>query len=112
MQRWVYETEHIINPTVKIGDKVTAGQILGEVSNFNNGAPDGFGTVEIELLKGGNPPYHVCPFAYLDPAIKEDIEKKIISLQTAWEEYIGDSDLYGESANNYPGCLTLDPIEG
>ncbi|KKT72199.1 MAG: hypothetical protein UW69_C0100G0010 [Microgenomates group bacterium GW2011_GWA2_44_7] len=27
MQKWIYETEHLINPTVKVGDRVTAGQI-------------------------------------------------------------------------------------
>src|SRR3989338_7183231 len=73
MQKWIYETEHLINPRVKVGDKVTAGQIVGEVSDFNHGAPSGFGTAEIGILKGGQQPQHVCPFAYLDLSIKEEI---------------------------------------
>ena len=47
MQKWIYETEHLINPTVKVGDKVVAGQIVGEVSGFNHGAPPVFGALQI-----------------------------------------------------------------
>lgn len=111
MQRWVYETEHLINPKVKVGDKVTAGQIVGEVSNFNHGAPPGFGTIEIGILKGGNPPQHICPFAYLDPSIKEDVLAKIKAFYKSWEQHQGDTILYNED-DKIPGCLTLDPIEG
>jgi len=70
-----YETEHIINPKVKVGDKVVAGQVIAEVSNYNKNLP-GFGIVEIGILKGGNPPQHICPFSYLDPSIKEETFKK------------------------------------
>lgn len=111
MQKWVYETEHVINPKVKAGDKVSAGQIVGEVSTFDKGAPAGFGTVEIGILKGGNPPYHVCPFAHLDESIKEEVFKKMKDLFKSWEDYIGDKSLYDESLPVL-GCLTLDPIAG
>lgn len=111
LETWVYEVEHLINPTVKVGDRVTAGQIIGEVSAFDAGAPAGFGAVEIGILKGGNPPQHVCPFAYLDPSIKQEIEKKIIAFYKAWEVYIGDQTLYDEYTGT-PGCLTLNPIDG
>lgn len=111
MQKWIYETEHLINPKVKVGDKVTAGQIVGEVSNFNHGAPTGFGTVEIGLLKGGNPPSHVCPFLYLDPSIKEAVFTKLRAFYKAWNEYRGKT-IYNESAYSVPGCLTLSSIEG
>lgn len=112
MEKWIYETEHIIEPKVKVGDKVTAGQIVGEVSNFNNGAPAGFGTVEIGILKGGNPPHHVCPFNYLDPSTKDETLAKIRALYRSWENFIGDTMLYDEKKEEVPGCLTLDPIEG
>jgi hypothetical protein len=113
MQRWVYETEHVTNPKVKVGDKVTAGQIIAEVSNFDKGAPAGFGAVEIGILHGGGegPPEHVCPFAYLDESVKDEMQKKITDFFKAWEDYIGDKSLYDESLPT-PGCLILDPIEG
>lgn len=110
MQKWVYETEHIINPKVRVGDRVTAGQIIGEVSNYDKGLPPGYGIVEIGILKGGNPPYHVCPFEYLDPSIKEEMFTKIKAFYKSWEEYRGGTPLY--NIETTPGCLTLDPIEG
>lgn len=112
LERWVYETEHVINPKVKVGDKVTAGQIIAEVSDFDKGAPPGFGAVEIGILHGGGegPPEHVCPFAYLDDSIKEETFTKMKAFFKSWEEYVGDSVLYEETS--IPGCLTLDPIEG
>lgn len=111
MEKWIYETEHIINPRVKVGDKVMAGQIIGEVSDFSPGLPAGFGMVEIGILKGGQVPQHVCPFAYLDPSIKQDMEKKMIALYKAWEDYVGNPTLYNESASNH-SCLTPNPIDG
>jgi len=111
MEKWIYETEHVINPKVKVGDRVTAGQIVGEVSNFNNSAPAGFGSVEIGIFKGGNPPKHVCPFLYLDPSIKETIYAKLRAFYKAWNEYRGKT-IYNESSYSVPGCLALNEIEG
>jgi len=110
LEKWVYETEHVINPKVKVGDEVTAGQIIAEVSDFDRGAPVGFGAVEIGILKGGQSPEHVCPFLYLDESIIEDTLKKMSALFKSWEDYIGDQSLYDET--DIPGCLTLDSIEG
>ena len=107
---WRYETEHVKNVLVKVGDKVTAGQIIAEVSDFDQGVPAGYGAVEIGILKGGNPPQHVCPFAYLDDSIKEETFAKMKNLFKTWQDYIGDQTLYSET--QIPGCLTLDPIEG
>ncbi len=113
LERWVYETEHVINPKVKVGDRVTAGQIIAEVGSFGNGDPVGFGSFEIGILHGGGegPPEHVCPFAYLDDSIREETFTNLRKLFKDWEEYIGDQTLYDES-EKIPGCLTQDPIEG
>lgn len=111
LEKWVYETEHVINPKVKVGDKVTAGQIIAEVGSFGGGDPPGFGAVEIGILKGGQTPEHVCPFAYLDDSIKKETFTKMKNLFKSWEEYIGDQSLYDESLP-IPGCLTLDSIPG
>lgn len=112
LQKWVYETEHVINPKVKVGDEVKAGDIIAEVGDFDKGSLAGFGAVEIGILKGGNPPQHVCPFAYLDDSVKEEILGKLKALFKDWEEYVGDKTLYNEDSYKIPGCLTLEPIEG
>jgi hypothetical protein len=110
MQKWIYETEHLINPKVAVGDKVVAGQIIGEVGSFGGGDPPGYGAVEIGILKGGQAPEHVCPFAYLDDSIREATFAKMRNLFQSWEEYMGDQTLYADT--EIPGCLTLHPIEG
>lgn len=111
VEKWIYETEHVVNPLVKVGDRVKAGQVIAQVSDYDRGLPSGFGIVEIGILKGGNPPEHVCPFAYLDPSIKEETFAKIKAFYKSWEEYRGDTSLYDE-AEQVPGCLALAPIGG
>lgn len=111
MQQWIYETEHVRSPKVRLGDRVRAGQVIAEVGDFGHNAPPGFGTVEIGILKGGQEPEHVCPFAYLDPSIKEDTIAKIKAFYTSWEEYRGNMILYNNK-EQVPGCLTLDSIKG
>ena len=108
---WRYETEHVLNPLVKVGDKVKAGQVIAKVSSHDSNNNGGFGLLEIGVLKGGmDGPKHYCPFAYLDPAVKDDIEQKITAFYKSWEEFIGDSKLYDESSYTIPGCLTLEPV--
>ncbi len=108
----IFETEHVMNVKVKKGDKVKAGDVIAEVSDYDAKNYAGMGLVEIGILKGGNPPSHVCPFDYLDDSIKDESLKKITALQKSWEDYRGDSTIYDESKVVIPGCLTRDPIEG
>lgn len=108
----IFETEHVINVKVKTGDKVKAGDVIAEVSDYNGDKLDGLGLFEIGVLVPGNPPKHVCTFDYLDESIKEATLKKISSLQLAWEKYRGDSKVYDEAAQVIPGCRNRTPIEG
>ncbi len=107
---WIFETEHVNNPTVKVGDKVTAGQVIAEASTHDSQYHPGFGLYEIGILKGGNPPGHVCLFNYLDDSIKEETFAKLRAFYKAWETYMGDDTLYDESKMVIPGCYTLDPV--
>ncbi len=109
---WRYETEHVVNPLVKVGERVTAGQVIAEVSPHDKDHNNGYGLVEIGILKGGNPPQHLCPFAYLDPSIKAEVQKKLLAFYKSWEEYRGDTTIHNEGAQATPGCLSLDPIDG
>lgn len=108
---WRYETEHVLNPVVKVGDRVTAGQVIAEVSTWDKNGNDGLGMFEIGILKGGNPPAHVCPFAYLDPSVKEDLQQKILDLYAAWESYRGDVSLYDPASMPVVGCQTLESVD-
>jgi biotin carboxyl carrier protein len=108
----IFETEHVMNVKVKKGDKVKAGDVIAEVSNYDAKNYAGMGLVEIGVLKGGNPPSHLCPFDYLDDSIRDSTLKKITALQKSWEEYRGDNSIYDESKVLIPGCISRDPIEG
>jgi len=111
--KYIWETEHVLNPTVKRGERVVAGQVVGEVSNFQSSDPlVNVGAVEIGLLEGGNPPRHHCPFLYLDPSIKSQVENWLVDLRAAWERVQGNPDIYDEGAYATPGCKITDPIEG
>lgn len=107
---WIYETEHIINPTVKVGDKVKAGQVIAEPSDYNTRHHPGFALVEIGILHAGNPPEHVCPFNYFDDSIKNETFKKMNAFYKSWETYMGSDTLYDEAKMVVPGCYTLDAI--
>jgi hypothetical protein len=105
----VVETEHIINVTVKVGDKVKAGDVLGEVSDYDAHNYAGLGLYEIGILIGGNPPSHICPFQYLDDSIKDAVNESLRSLYKAWNEYRG-KQVYDENLE-VPGCIITESIE-
>ncbi len=111
-QSVIFETEHVINPLVKKGDKVTAGQVIAEVSDYDSRNLDGLGLVEMGVLLPGNPPSHACTFEYLDESVKDEILAKISQLQKDWETFMGDSKVYNEASQPIPGCDTLDKVEG
>jgi murein DD-endopeptidase MepM/ murein hydrolase activator NlpD len=108
----MFETEHVINPKVKVGDMVKGGDVIAEVSTHDSHYHPGFGILEIGILKGGNPPQHLCPFQYLDESIKEDTFTKIKALYKGWEDYRGDTSIYDEANYPVPGCATLEPAAG
>ncbi len=108
----IFETEHVINVQVKAGDKVKAGQVIAEVSDYDAKNYDGLGLFEIGILKGGNPPSHLCVFDYLDDSMKDETLQQITALKKSWEEYRGDSTIYDESQVVIPGCLSREPVEG
>lgn len=108
----IFEMEHVINVKVKKGDKVKAGDVVAEVSDFDARNYAGQGLVEFGVLKGGNPPSHLCLFDYLDDSIKDDTFAKITALMKSWEDYRSDSTIYDESKVVVPGCYSRDAIEG
>lgn len=108
----IFETEHVENVVVKVGDKVKAGDVVAEVSGYSKQGYDGMGLVEIGVLRGGRPPYHVCPFDYLDDSIKSETFKKIEALKKSWESYRGDTTVYDETNTVIPGCINRKVIEG
>jgi hypothetical protein len=104
----IFELEHVINVTVKVGDTVKAGDVLGEVSDYDAHNYAGLGLYEIGILIPGNPPSHICPFLYLDDSIKDETNEALLSLYKAWNEYRG-KQIYDENLET-PGCITTEEI--
>lgn len=104
----IFETEHVINVKVKVGDQVKAGTEIAEVSDYSTRGYAGLGLVEIGVLKGGKTPEHLCTFDFLDDSIKSSAQSKLVQLEKDWEEFRGKPDLYNNEVT--PGCITRDVI--
>lgn len=111
LSEYVYETEHVINPLVKVGDKVKAGQVIAEVSDYDVKNMPGYGVVEMGILRGGNPPRHLCPYLYLDPDTRDSILNSLDTLREDWNKYKGRM-IYNTVDYEAPGCLMTRELEG
>jgi hypothetical protein len=110
----LFEHEHLIDPTVKVGDKIKAGQRLGVVSDYNpHWKAKGFGVLDIGVFfskTGSTQAWHACPSNYLAPAKKDALLATLTSIENAWMTQRGDPSLYNLAAQNPVGCLTQDDI--
>lgn len=124
-QGGTWEHEHVINVTVRVGDRVTAGQQIAEVSNFecvwgrSSQASDPLcqsrlGLVEIGLLYPGNPPEHRCPFdpEVVSPASRDAIFQQLSSARSRIKAAFGDPNKYLENTWASPQCVTLARVPG
>ena len=113
---YLFEHEHVINPTVRVGDKVTAGQQLGVVSDYNqNWKGVGLGLVDIGVFfskTGGTEPWHACPALFLAPGVKDSLLSTLTSIQNAWMTERGDQSLYNLADQNPVGCATASDLAG
>ena len=111
----LFEHEHLISPTVKVGAKVKAGQQIGTVSDYNpHWKAKGLGVIDTGVFFSKNDnsgkPWHACLANYLAPAKKASMITVLTSIQKAWIAERGDPTLYDLAAQNPVGCLTTDDI--
>lgn len=108
----MFETEHVIDPLVKFGDRVTAGQRIATVSNYQSIWADmGMGIVEIGAFynkPGDSTPWHACPSRFLAPAVRADLLAALQSAMTAWSKEIGKPSMYSKATDPEIGCFTAD----
>lgn len=106
----LYEHEHVLNPSVAVGDKVTAGQRIAIVSDYNpHWKSKGLGILETGVFfskKGSTSPWHSCLTQFLDASKKTAMLATLSKALAAWESERGDSALYNEAAMSPVGCYT------
>jgi biotin carboxyl carrier protein len=111
----LFEHEHLINPVVKVGDKVKAGQQVGTVSDYNpHWKTKGLGVIETGIFFSKNDssgkPWHACLANYLAPSKRASMLAVLTSIEQAWIAERNDPTLYNLAAQNPVGCLTTDDI--
>lgn len=106
---WTIGYDHLTNVTVKQGQSVKAGEVLGEPAVQNNGLL----RFEIQINKDQDgATTHYCPSILLNSSVKENWLAQLSSMQDSWESVTG-LELYDTSAQNPIGCLkqTMTPQE-
>lgn len=123
MRSPVWETEHVEDPLVAVGDTVVAGQPVAVVSDYlcfysreafgnEEWCGRGIGLVELGHLVGGAVPMHLCPFGDLtDPAALPEITAAIDSARATIEEIAG-ATVFDTASWATPYCIVVEPIEG
>lgn len=119
----VWETEHVEDPSVQVGDTVRAGQPVAVVSDYacyysreefgnEEWCGRGIGLVELGYLVGGAVPKHYCPFGDLtDPSALPQIEAALRGAREAIEAIAGET-VFETSSWATPNCIVVEPVEG
>jgi len=110
-----WEHEHVMEPQVKPGDTVKAGQPIAIASYYTTREwlyAAGYALYEIGILAPSpdGRPMHVCPALYLAPAKKESLLADLASAALAYEVATGQSH-YAEKTLA-TGCITQKPAFG
>ncbi|MGK7395713.1 MAG: hypothetical protein ACNS62_14130 [Candidatus Cyclobacteriaceae bacterium M3_2C_046] len=98
---WFVNVDHIKNITVQEGDRLAAGEVIGNPGNWNN-AP-GLGRVELSVINDEER-RNYCPFSFFDPALKSAYEAKVLQLMTDWETFKNDFTIYDQENMTAPAC--------
>ena len=114
-ENWIYTNEHVVNPTVKVGDEIKAGDVVGEVAPYEaNGQIQELGFTEIALFTSDSEKItKLCPTMHLDEEVRDKYYSSILKLLSDWEEFKADSSIHDELLYDQfaPGCLKAEVTE-
>lgn len=98
---WTLGYDHISNVTVKKGQKVKIGDVIGEPAVQGNGAL----RFEFQINKDeAGVTTHVCPSLKLDTDVKESVLAEIAAMEQSWNIVSG-INLYDLAAQDPAGCV-------
>ena len=91
--------DHLVEPRIRDGDIVAPGDTLGRP-----GIWDGvLGRVEVTIHDVPSGVFR-CPIPYLDPAVSDSLAGLILGHMQDWETFTGDTSVYQQDKQLYPGC--------
>lgn len=97
---WTVGYDHVVNITVKKGDTIKAGAVIGEPAVQNNGLT----RFEIQINKDENGiTTHYCPSVLLATSVKDKIVADLTAMQNKWESVTG-LELYDVAKQSPVGC--------
>jgi hypothetical protein len=110
-----WEHEHVMEPAVKVGDVVKAGQPIAVASYYKKDNwlyTSGYALYEIGILTGSpdGRPMHVCPALYLKASVKDTLLSQLATAARAYETNTGKT--YYSPATLATGCVADKPAYG
>ena len=110
-----WEHEHVMEPAVKVGDVVKAGQPIAVASYYKKDNwlyTSGYALYEIGILASSpdGRPMHVCPALYLKASVKDTLLSQLATAARAYETNTGKT--YYSPATLATGCVTDKPAYG
>jgi murein DD-endopeptidase MepM/ murein hydrolase activator NlpD len=104
--QWMIVYDHLTKPSVKKGDKITAGQQIGETGPFGSGAPYSFIELQINYeATASTAAVGYCPYGLIAANQKTALADQLKLITTAWENLTGSPAVYNEAAWVAPGCV-------
>ncbi len=100
--QWIIGYDHLINVTVKKGDKVKAGDVMGEPGVQNNGLRRF--EFQVNKKQAGQDDMHMCPSTLLAPSVKDTLLQSLSTMMQQWNATAGES-LYDLTIQTPIGCL-------
>lgn len=86
-----------ITPSVKVGQKVVAGQVIGSVPAWQCDQP--YGGMELMVIQSTSSGIQArCPLSIVDPKKKALLAGQIRSVMDKWNAYVGDATSSGGSS--------------
>lgn len=96
---WLVSYDHVKGVNLAVGDFISAGQTLGTVGSFGSG----MGRTELMIRKHTESKDY-CPFSLFSSSLIEEYKQKVRDLIVDWESFKGNTSIYDESRDIYPGC--------
>mgnify|MGYP000897664163 FL=1 len=106
---WTIGYDHIANVAVKKGQKVKAGNVIGEPAVQGNGSL----RFEFQINKDeAGVTTHVCPSTLLSKDVKDNLIEQIAAMEQSWNTVSG-MNLYDVASQNPAGCIkkTMTPAQ-